>query len=157
MSEEITFQTGKSYSECINLLKEASKQKNYKNTFLRKQLRDKEGLRETFISVAINNPARKQDIQESSHYASKTIYAHLYQLIALGLVKKMPVMEVYNKSNLTSEESEVLEKFKKWTQAMPEGKKQYFAAKTNYWLVTDTGRDDKLINWVYRIDTSTRE
>jgi len=140
----------------ISLLKK-NRDIKYKTEVIKRILNEKEGLRNTFISVLVNEPARKQDIQEDSHYTARTIYLYLYKLASLGLIEKVSVMDLWNKEELTEVQGKVLGKFKKWTFNMSPNQRNYFAAKTNYWVVTEFGKEEELIKWAYKLDCDIRQ
>jgi len=131
---------------------ETLENKQYRNELIRKTLGQKPLLRRTFAIVLSRSPARIGEIQEKVFITRKSIYTHLYQLKELGLVDKIAVMDIWNKRNLKGAQKEVMQKFKDFSSTMSEGQVQYFAAKTNYWVLTELGEDTKIINWVLRLE-----
>ena len=147
----------KNYEEVKKLLKENREKKEYRLEYLKRVLNEKENLRKTFIGVIINEPARKQEIQEINYLTPRTTYTCLYQLISLGLIKKVPIMDIWNLKSLNETEKKIIKKFKEWTKTMADGQKQYFAAKTHYWVITELGKDKNLLNWVCKLDSDKKK
>jgi len=136
----------------FNLLKEKVKDsfenESYKENILKSILNSKHEVRKTYLTLILISPERVGKIMEKTFVVKKTLYNHLYNLISLGLVKKISVLDlIKRKTKLNEDEQEVLEKFKKWTITMGEGMKQLYTAKTNYFALTELGKDESIINW----------
>jgi len=123
---------------------------NYKIELIKRTLNDNPKLRKTFASLILINPARLGDIQQKVFIERKSIYRHLYHLKEMGLLKQVGVMGMWNKEekDLNEEQKEILKKFKDWTERMTDKQVAYFAAKTNYFVLTDLGKSKELVGFV---------
>jgi predicted transcriptional regulator len=133
--------------------------KNFKKEVVKRAMSEKEDLRRCFIAVIQTSPARFHDIDEKLFCGRTSGYRHLYKLISLGLVKKISIMDLWNKKgkDLDEEQKEIMKKFKEWTKAMKEGMRQYFGAKTNYFALTEFALDKELLDWTLRCELEMRE
>lgn len=135
-----------SFDEAKKLVEKVLSESEYKANMIRAILEKKSQLRKTYLSIIKINPARIGEIGEHTFNTRKTIYNHLYNLMSLGLVEKIPIMQLYEKkSKKTPQEKQILKKFKDWTSKMNDGMKRYFTAKTCYWVLTESGRDLRTI------------
>jgi len=127
---------------------------NYKRQVVESIMKKRADMRKTFLSLLLVYPERIGKIMEKTYFVKRTLYNHLYNLISLGLVKKISILDIIKKNNqkATEEENICLEKFNKWTSTMSEGQKQLFTAKTNYWTLTDFGKDVNLVDWIITCD-----
>lgn len=146
----------KSFKDLKEELSKVHTEIKYKPEFIRRTLNDKRLLRKTYCSLILSNPARLQDISEKTFNSRQSIYNHLWELKMLGLMDMIPVMDIWNKTKLTDLEKIIIEKFKKWTENMIENQKQYFAAKTRYYVLTDLGRDTEIVKWVLSLEKDER-
>jgi hypothetical protein len=150
--EKIEEMPRKNLDDVKKELAKTFEEKSYRNELIRRLLKEKAQLRRTFAVLLVVSPARFGDIKEKVFVTKNTLYTHLYQLIELGLAKKISVMDLWNKTDLKNENIEVMNKFKEWTSRMAPGQIQYFAGKTNYWILTDLGEDPKITNWVLDLE-----
>ena len=142
----------KSLKDVKSELAQTLQGKQYRNELIRATLKEKAALRRTFAVVILLSPARFGEIKEKVFISKNAIYTHLYQLKELGLVEKVAIMDLWNKRKLEGAQKEVMKKFKEFTSKMVKAQEQYFAAKTNYWALTELGKDTKIINWVLRLE-----
>jgi hypothetical protein len=146
------FKERKTEKSLEQLKKEA--EKNFSDSFYKKEviksmLKKKSDVRKTYLSLFLIYPERVGKIMEKTFIVKKTLYNHLYNLVSLGLIKKISILDLIkrNGSGLDEEEGLCLEKFNKWTSTMSEGQKQLFTAKTNYWTLDKLGKDTDVIEW----------
>lgn len=142
----------KNFDEVVKELKETFETKAYKSELIRRTLKENEKLRKTYVGVMILNPAKLSEIKEKVMVTGRTLYGYLYKLINLGLLKKIPVMDLWNRRKLEGDEKVVIKKFKDWTSKMSNGQLQFFAGKTNYFVLTKLGKDETIINWVLKLE-----
>ena len=121
----------------IKLLEEDLKERKYIPEYIKKILHDNSRLRSVFIAIAVKNPSVMHEIVERSLQPKRTCYNLCYQLVSLGLVIKIPVMDIYMKPDLKDIEKEVINKFNKWTSNMTEGTRRRYLAQTSYWAITE--------------------
>ncbi len=140
------------FEEAIKELKKTYESGSYRVELIKKTLTENPRLRKTFAQILILNCARFGEIQQKVFVARKTTYTHLYQLMELGLVKQIAVMNLWNKNNLDKEQKLVLSKFKDWTSKMAEKQVNYFAAQTHYFLLTEKGKDMDIVKWVSKLE-----
>lgn len=133
-------------------LKEHFETGEYKNELIRKELCERKNLRKVYCLVLINSPARFGEFFEKTCMPKKTVYNNLYKLVNLGLLKQIAVMNIWNKKPYNDNDVIVLNKFKDWTIKMSSPQIQKFAAKTNYWTLTNLGMDKKIINWALQLE-----
>ena len=144
--------TESDFKEVVKEIRKLFDEKPYKIEFIRRLLNEKQTLRRTFVAVLLQNPARLGEIKERVFFSKNALYSYLYKLREIGLLEKISIMNIWNKKNLENEEKEVLQKFEEWTKTMASGQLQYFAGRTNYWALTDLGRDTKILNWVFKLE-----
>lgn len=127
---------------------------NYKRQVVEKIMKRRSDMRKTFLSLLLVYPERVGKMMEKTYTIKRTLYNHCYELISLGLVKKISILNLIkkNEKDLNEEEKICLKKFNEWTSNMGEGQKQLFTAKTNYWTLTDFGKDVNLIDWIITCD-----
>jgi len=153
---KIEVNQNKSFEEVVKELQDLQETKDYKNDLVRKTLGEKPNLRKIFSVVIIQNPARFNEIQEKIFLGRMTIYSHLYKLIELGVIKQISIMSLWNRSDLNEEEAKILNKFKEWTKNMTDRQLHYFAAKTNYFCLSEFGKDLNIINWTLRLSKNEK-
>ena len=146
--------TKKSFEELKAEIKNEFANKEYSLAFFIKEFTKDEILRRSFLSVVTSNPARVHNIYiEGSFADKKQIYRKLYRLKTLGLIKQIPVSSVtMKKEDKTAQELEIEEDFHEWTSKMHPTMKQHFETKTNYWVLTDNGKNIDLINSALSIE-----
>ena len=128
----------------------------YRQERIKKTLHENTNLRKTLSALIILSPARFGEIKNRVFFAKGTLYNKLYQLIELGLLKKISILDLWNKK-VSGEEKIVLNAFKEWTSKMGKGQIQYFAGKTNYFALTDMGKDEKIIKWVLELENEFKK
>jgi len=148
----------KSFNELVKELGHALDSGGYRNEVIRRTLTEKPFIRKAYALLLIKSPARFGEIKEKCAGTRRTIYGYLYTLVELGLAKKISVMDLWNKEEklMTEEEKSVLKKFKIWTKNMAKGQLQNFAGRTNYWILTEIGKDVKTISWVLKLEKERR-
>jgi len=148
----------KDFNQMVKEFEQVFDSGTYKGEIIRRTLTEKPSIRKAYGILLIKSPARLGEIKEKFPVTRRTIYSHLYNLIDLGLAKKIAVMNLWNKEEklLTTEEKQVMEKFKEWTKAMSQGQLQNFAGKTNYFILTEVGRDLKNVAWALNLEKERR-
>lgn len=145
--------------ECSNSFEEMRKKvseqlqtKSYRIEIIRGTISKKENIRKAYLAIVQASPARLHEIQAHLMGTRRTIYDNLYKLIELGLVYQIPVMEVVQKKKreLTDDEKIVKKKFEFWSERMQPKLQQNFAAKTNYFTLTELGKESSLIEWALK-------
>lgn len=104
----------------------------------------KKDLRKLFITIyAIGTPERYGRIYEKGNFTfvRKTGYNYIKKLEELNLINRIPVVNIYNKDNLTKIEKIVKEKFETFISQMTEKQKKYYQLKTGYYYVTEYGEE----------------
>ena len=99
-----------SFKDSVDELKKTYETGSYRIDRIKKTLKDNQKLRKTFARMLILECARFGEIQQKVFVSRKTTYSHLYQLIELGLLKQIAIMDIWNKKNLDQEQKRVLEK-----------------------------------------------
>lgn len=141
-----------SFEDSVKELEKLYATGSYRDDRLRKFLFDFPKLRKTFATLLILKCARLGEIQQKAFATKRTIYSHLYQLIELGLVKQIAVMDLWNKKKLDSEQKKIIKKFQDWTSKMSPKQVHYFAAKTHYFLLTEIGNSPEIAAWVLKLE-----
>lgn len=145
-----------SFEELKKQIAELGFNKNYKHNLIRANIRQKAGLRKAYLSLINHSPARVQEFSSSIVATKKTIYNQLYELIKLGLCEKVSVMDLYLKKQRNAFEEVVLKKFEDWTCKMNKGMLQYYMAKTNYFILSELGKDTTLMSWALQSEKELR-
>ncbi len=140
------------FDDSIKKLEDLYSSGSYKNEKIRRELHDAPKLRRTFAVLLILKCARLGEISERAFATRKTIYSHLYQLIELGLVKKVAIMDLWNKKKIEPEYRLALRKFKDWTSQMAPNQVRYFAAKTHYFMLTEVSKTHEIADWVLKLE-----
>jgi len=140
----------KGLEEFKKKLEKKTENLNFINPKIKRVLRDKPALRDTFLALVRVNPARFHEIELLVFDARRTTYNLLHKLRGLGLVIIIPVMDIWNKRKLDDEQKEVMKKVKIWFKNMEEGMKRYFAGKTGYWALTELGRSEDILEWALK-------
>jgi len=141
-----------SFEDSVRELKKMCESGSYRINRIKKILNENPKLRMTFSQILILDCARFGEIHQKVFVSRKTTYSHLYQLIELGLIKQVAVMELWNKKNLNQEQKLVLKKFKDWTSKMLQKQVNYFAAQTHYFMLTELGKDPEIAAWVLQCE-----
>ncbi|HEA65090.1 MAG TPA: hypothetical protein ENI02_03000 [Candidatus Aminicenantes bacterium] len=141
-----------SFDDAIKELKKTYESGSYRTELIKKTLTENSRMRKTYAQMLILQCARFGEIQQKVFVARKTTYTHLYQLMELGLLKQVAVMDLWNKSNLDREQKLVLSKFKDWTSKMADKQVNYFAAQTHYFLLTEQGKNLDIVKWVSKLE-----
>jgi len=125
---------------------------SYRIGIIKRTLHDKPKIRRTMAVAILLSPFRIGEAKEKLIGVRKTIYSYIYELVNLGLLTKISIMDLWNKKEdeLSDDENIVIKKFKDWTERMAEGQIQYFAGKTNYFILTDLGKDPEIGAWVLK-------
>jgi len=155
--EKIEEQKTRTFKEVKEDLEKTYENSSYRGELIRKTLTEKVRLRRTYAILIMLSPARIGELLQKVFFTRRTLYGYLYQLIELGLVKQISVMDLWNRRNLNKEEKMILKAFKEWTKSMADKQVQYFAGKTNYFILTDLGKDVKNINWVLKLEKEFKE
>lgn len=147
-------ETNKTFEMIQSEIKEQLSNREYSHEFLIREFGKHDILRLTYLALVCSNPARVHDIYiEGSFADKKQIYRALYRLSVYGLVKQVPVKSITSKkSKKTEEEKAVLKHFKNWTSKMHLTMQQHFESKTNYWVLTEKGRNPNLANGTLRLE-----
>lgn len=151
------FEEHKTNKSIEDLKKEAEKNFSddlYKKDVVKSILKKRNDIRKIYLTLFLIYPERVGKIMEKTYIQKRTLYNYLYNLVSLGLVKKISILDLIkrNGKGLDEEEKKSLERFNKWTSTMSEGQKQLFTAKTNYWCLTKLGKDKNIINWALICD-----
>jgi len=139
--------TNKTLQELKQEISNSMNNESFKREVIKSVLKKKSDIRKTYLSLILISPARVGELMEKIYVVKRTLYNHLYNLVTLGVVKKANIMDLFEKKEKNEEEKLILEKFKKWTATMNEGMRKQFTAKTNYWCLTDLGKDVNIIDW----------
>lgn len=141
--------TAKTLEELKKEVEKSFSDSDYKETVIKDILKGKRDVRKTFLALLLIYPARIGEIMEKTFVVKRTLYNHLYNLMSLGLIKKISILELIkrNKEGLNKEEKLSLSKFNKWTSNMSVGQKQLFTAKTNYWTFDILGKNPHIVEW----------
>jgi len=142
----------KNFAEICKEMQQTFENGQYKIELIRRTINENKRLRRTYGVLMLVNPARLGEIQAKVFVTKNTIYKHLYDLIELGLVKKIAIMDLWNRKKLGVEEREIMKKFKDWVKTMADGQIRYFAAKTNYFVLTDLGKDSTIASWALKLE-----
>jgi len=121
--------------------------------YLRKVLSDSknESLRKIFVGIVQTNPGRMGEIEPYLFTSKRTNYSRLHQLRSLGLIDIVPVLDILEKKkDLTPNEKKIKEKFNLWTSQMSERQRNRFAGTTNYYSLTELGKEPRLLSWVVK-------
>ncbi len=141
--------TDKTLEELKKEIEDNFSNAEYKSEIVKSVLSKKMELRKVFLLLIMNHPERIGKLMEFTYIPKRTLYTHLYQLIGLGLVKKISILNVIKKEgkSVSEEEKICLNKFYDWTATMAEGQKQLFTGKTNYWTLNGLGKNTSIIEW----------
>lgn len=112
---------------------------------IRRLLYENEKLRRTFLAVIKYHPAMMHEITQYTGYYKQSCYNFLFHLMRLGLIDRKFVNEISNPE--TEVEKEILQKFNRFVERMPENTQRYFASKTSMFYVTEFGK--KFALWAY--------
>lgn len=125
---------------------------DYKENKIRAILTKKHEMRHTYLSLVVNDLSRIGEIMEKTNCTRRTIYLHLYKLLSLGLIEKIPILEIVKKNGrgLNDMEKIIFEKFEKWSSGMNDGMKRRYTSVTCYWFLTDLGKKPNIVNWAIR-------
>lgn len=147
-------QTNKTFEQLREEIQKELANKEYSLSFLTREFTKDEVLRRSYLSLVSKNPARVHDIYTEGSFADKKqIYRKLYRLKVFGLTDQIPVSSVtMKKGKKTLPEKEIIKVFKDWTSKMHPTMKQHFEAKTNFWVLTDRGKDVNLVNTALTIE-----
>jgi len=124
----------------FNKIKDLLQKENgkYNKPYVLRQLREKESLRKTFLSVIRQEPCRISEISDVALLSKPTCYAQLHKLLELHLVSRTFVMDVMDGKK---DNKKIKEKFLQWTTNMPDQLKRYYLAKTSFWEITEFGKN----------------
>lgn len=133
--------------------------KSYRHEIIRRALNESSKLRKTFAAVLILAPCRIGEILEKTLSTKSSTYTQLYSLIDYGLVQKVAIMDLWNRpeKSLKPDELEILKKFRSWTKTMAPGQMRNFAAKTNFWTLTEEGLNPQLVDWIIKLEKEQKK
>ena len=129
-----------------------NKESGFTETYILRLLNEKESLRKIFLAVIKYNPAKISDIVEYTFFYKQNCYPLLNQLVSLGILRRIFVVDVYNGKE---KDDEIMKKFSEWSRTMPENTKRYYMGKTSFWRVTEYGKT--FVMRAYNFDQKFRE
>jgi len=109
----------------------------HNEAYVSRQLHEKENLRKVFLAVVKHSPAKIGELADSSLLTKPTCYSQLFKLMNLQLVERVYILPIM--SGITQND-EIKEKFEEWTKHMPSSLKNYYLAKTSYWIISEFGK-----------------
>ncbi len=152
--KEEQFNSNKSFGELKKEIEELNNNGEYRENKIRVILSKKTELRVIYLALVLNDCSKVGDLEEQVYTSKRTLYTHLYKLFALGLIEQIPIIKLVIKPKelLSKKEVLILDKFERWTGGLSERKKNYFIAKTNYWALTEFGKNPNIIDWALKQD-----
>ena len=130
----------------------------YRRNLIRAEFSKKDSLRSLYLALIKINPEKCAEIEKEVYIEHKQIYRLLYRLLDLGVVQQIAVMDIIN-GKLSKDDPTIkiiFDKFNKFSGSMNDKLRNYYSAKTNYWVLTKSGKDPNLVQWALNKEKDIR-
>lgn len=117
---------------------------------IRRIFKRREHARKILLQIIKKEPCRVGEIRERVSCTRKTLYDNIATLQKFGLIERIPVINAMEDNNQSYIKQKVKEKFDRWSDTMPPKTRNYYMARTGYYIITEKG--EKFIDWIAKIE-----